>query len=127
MGATTSAVDRLRTAGPCQRLRPTDPGAGRRYEAMVRARATDDLSARMWTDGLVSGELHPSRGEEAAVVGVVDHLRDGDGAVPRIVARPAAIVARRFPSGAAPRFRCYYAAGRGGGLVGSVARCVKSR
>lgn len=59
--------------------RQAGPDVLRRYEAMVRARITDDVSAELWHEGFVSGELHTSAGEEAVVVGVVDHLRDGDG------------------------------------------------
>jgi pyruvate dehydrogenase E1 component alpha subunit len=48
------------------------------YELMHRSRLLEEATARLWHDGLVSGELHLGTGEEAVVAGVVSHLRDGD-------------------------------------------------
>lgn len=46
---------------------------------MVRSRAVDEASARLWHAGAVSGELHLGIGEEAVAAGVVAHLAPGDG------------------------------------------------
>ncbi|MFO7545786.1 MAG: thiamine pyrophosphate-dependent dehydrogenase E1 component subunit alpha [Trueperaceae bacterium] len=48
------------------------------YPAMLRSRLFDEAIARLWHDGLISGEMHQGTGEEAVVVGVVAHVREGD-------------------------------------------------
>jgi pyruvate dehydrogenase E1 component alpha subunit len=48
------------------------------YELMLRSRLLEEATARLWHDGLISGELHLGTGEEAVVAGIVSHLRDGD-------------------------------------------------
>jgi pyruvate dehydrogenase E1 component alpha subunit len=72
--------------------------AHRRFEAMLRARLTDEASAQLWDRGRISGELHTSRGEEAVVVGVVDHL-DGRDGVASDHRSTAPFVARGVPVG----------------------------
>jgi acetoin:2,6-dichlorophenolindophenol oxidoreductase subunit alpha len=48
------------------------------YPSMLRSRLFDEAIAKLWHDGLISGEMHQGTGEEAVVVGVVDHVREGD-------------------------------------------------
>jgi acetoin:2,6-dichlorophenolindophenol oxidoreductase subunit alpha len=48
------------------------------YPSMLRSRLFDEAVAKLWHDGLISGEMHQGTGEEAVVVGVVDHVREGD-------------------------------------------------
>lgn len=50
----------------------------RLYAGMVRIRAVEAAFTALWEEGRVGGELHTCVGEEAAVVGVADHLRPGD-------------------------------------------------
>lgn len=45
---------------------------------MAEARAFEEALGDLWRRGLISGELHLGIGEEGAIAGVVDHLRDGD-------------------------------------------------
>jgi pyruvate dehydrogenase E1 component alpha subunit len=45
---------------------------------MAEIRAFEEALGDLWQRGLISGELHLGIGEEGAIVGVVDHLRDGD-------------------------------------------------
>ncbi len=48
------------------------------YGLMLRSRLFEEATARLWHDGLISGEMHTGTGEEAIIAGVVAHLRDGD-------------------------------------------------
>ena len=48
------------------------------YELMLRSRLFEEATSRLWSDGLISGELHLGTGEEAVVAGIVSNLRDGD-------------------------------------------------
>jgi acetoin:2,6-dichlorophenolindophenol oxidoreductase subunit alpha len=48
------------------------------YKQMLRSRLFEEVVAMLWREGLISGEMHLGTGEEAAIAGVVDHLRDGD-------------------------------------------------
>jgi len=48
------------------------------YSLMLKSRLIEEAVARLWQDGLISGEMHLGTGEEAIVAGVVSHLRDGD-------------------------------------------------
>ena len=48
------------------------------YGHMFRSRLFEEASARLWHDGLISGELHAGTGEEAIVAGIVPQLKDGD-------------------------------------------------
>lgn len=50
----------------------------RLYERMLRIRLFEESVCALWKEGLISGEMHSSLGEEAIAVGVVDHLGDGD-------------------------------------------------
>jgi pyruvate dehydrogenase E1 component alpha subunit len=45
---------------------------------MYYSRCFEGAVARLWQDGLISGEMHVGVGEEAIVAGVVDHLQEGD-------------------------------------------------
>jgi len=48
------------------------------YALMLKSRLFEEAVARLWHDGLISGEMHLGTGEEGIVAGVVAHLRDGD-------------------------------------------------
>lgn len=48
------------------------------YRLMRKCRAYEDAVARLWRDGLISGEMHLGTGEEAVVTGVVAQLRPED-------------------------------------------------
>lgn len=48
------------------------------YALMLRSRLFEQAIARLWHDGLISGEMHLGTGEEAIIAGVVAHLREGD-------------------------------------------------
>lgn len=48
------------------------------YGQMTRARAFELALARLWEEGLISGEMHLGTGEEAVVAGVVSHLDEMD-------------------------------------------------
>jgi len=48
------------------------------YAAMLRSRLYEEAAAKLWHDGLISGEMHLGTGEEAVVAAVVAQLRDGD-------------------------------------------------
>ena len=49
------------------------------YPLMLKSRLYEEAIARLWHDGLISGEMHLGTGEEAVIAGVVAHLREGDG------------------------------------------------
>ena len=48
------------------------------YENMLRSRLFEKAVTRIWNDGLISGEMHLSVGEEAIVAGTVLQLQDKD-------------------------------------------------
>jgi TPP-dependent pyruvate/acetoin dehydrogenase alpha subunit len=48
------------------------------YALMLKSRLFEEAIAKLWRDGLISGEMHLGTGEEAIVAGVVSHLREGD-------------------------------------------------
>jgi len=48
------------------------------YELMFKSRLFEEGIARLWKDGLISGEMHLGVGEEAIVVSVVSQLQEGD-------------------------------------------------
>jgi len=48
------------------------------YALMLRSRLLEEAIAKLWHDGLISGEMHLGTGEEAINAGVVAHLREGD-------------------------------------------------
>ena len=48
------------------------------YSHMLRSRLYEEAIAKLWHDGLISGEMHLGTGEEAIIAGVVDQLREGD-------------------------------------------------
>ncbi len=48
------------------------------YRLMLKSRLLEEAIAKLWHEGLISGEMHLGTGEEAIVAGVVNHLREGD-------------------------------------------------
>jgi acetoin:2,6-dichlorophenolindophenol oxidoreductase subunit alpha len=48
------------------------------YALMLKSRLFEETIAKLWHDGLISGEMHLGTGEEAIVAGVVANLREGD-------------------------------------------------
>lgn len=48
------------------------------YARMLTSRLFEEAVARLWHDGLISGEMHLGTGEEGIVAGVVEHLAAGD-------------------------------------------------
>jgi pyruvate dehydrogenase E1 component alpha subunit len=48
------------------------------YTLMLKSRLFEESIAKLWHNGLISGEMHLGTGEEAIIAGVVAHLRDGD-------------------------------------------------
>jgi pyruvate dehydrogenase E1 component alpha subunit len=78
------------------------PDLLRLYRMMLTSRRLEEEIARLWHEGLISGEMHLGIGDEGIVAGVLDHLGDGDAvaadhrSTPPLVMRgadPAAIVA----------------------------------
>jgi len=45
---------------------------------MLKSRLFEEAVAKLWHDGLISGEMHLGTGEEAIIAGVVANLREGD-------------------------------------------------
>jgi acetoin:2,6-dichlorophenolindophenol oxidoreductase subunit alpha len=48
------------------------------YALMLKSRLFEEAIAKLWREGLISGEMHLGTGEEAIIAGVVTHLREGD-------------------------------------------------
>jgi len=48
------------------------------YAVMLKSRLLEEAIAKLWHDGLISGEMHLGTGEEAIIAGVVPQLREGD-------------------------------------------------
>lgn len=48
------------------------------YALMLKSRLFEEAIARLWHEGLISGEMHLGTGEEAIIAGVVSHLKEGD-------------------------------------------------
>src|SRR5574342_257956 len=48
------------------------------YGIMLKSRLFEEAIAKLWHEGLISGEMHLGTGEEAIIAGVVSHLREGD-------------------------------------------------
>lgn len=48
------------------------------YAVMLKSRLLEEAIAKLWHDGLISGEMHLGTGEEAIMAGVVPQLREGD-------------------------------------------------
>ena len=48
------------------------------YSLMLKSRLFEEATAKLWHEGLISGEMHLGTGEEAIIAGVVSHLKDGD-------------------------------------------------
>jgi pyruvate dehydrogenase E1 component alpha subunit len=45
---------------------------------MLKSRLFEEAIARLWQEGLISGEMHLGTGEEAIIAGIVSHIREGD-------------------------------------------------
>jgi acetoin:2,6-dichlorophenolindophenol oxidoreductase subunit alpha len=54
------------------------PDLLRLYRMMLTSRRLEEEIARLWHQGLISGEMHLGIGDEGIVAGVLDHLGDGD-------------------------------------------------
>lgn len=48
------------------------------YALMLKSRLLEEAIAKLWHDGLISGEMHLGTGEEAIIAGVVTQLQEGD-------------------------------------------------
>jgi TPP-dependent pyruvate/acetoin dehydrogenase alpha subunit len=48
------------------------------YKLMLKSRLFEEAIAKLWHEGLISGEMHLGTGEEAIIAGVVAHLKEGD-------------------------------------------------
>jgi TPP-dependent pyruvate/acetoin dehydrogenase alpha subunit len=48
------------------------------YALMLKSRLFEEAVAKLWHDGLISGEMHLGTGEEAIIAGVVSQLQEGD-------------------------------------------------
>jgi len=48
------------------------------YPLMLQSRLYEEGIAKLWNDGLISGEMHLVTGEEAIIAGIVSQLHDGD-------------------------------------------------
>lgn len=48
------------------------------YALMLKSRLLEEAIAKLWHDGLISGEMHLGTGEEAIISGVVPQLHEGD-------------------------------------------------
>ncbi len=48
------------------------------YALMLKSRLFEEAIAKLWHDGLISGEMHLGTGEEAIIAGVVSHLHEDD-------------------------------------------------
>ena len=48
------------------------------YRMMFEIRRVEERIKSLWEAGLISGEMHLGTGEEAVIVEVVGHIRDGD-------------------------------------------------
>jgi len=48
------------------------------YVLMLKSRLFEEAIAKLWHDGLISGEMHLGTGEEAIIAGVVSKLGEGD-------------------------------------------------
>lgn len=48
------------------------------YSLMLKSRLFEEASAKLWHEGMISGEMHLGTGEEAIIAGIVSHLKEGD-------------------------------------------------
>jgi acetoin:2,6-dichlorophenolindophenol oxidoreductase subunit alpha len=48
------------------------------YALMLKSRLFEEAIAKLWDEGLISGEMHLGTGEEAIIAGVVNNLLEGD-------------------------------------------------
>jgi pyruvate dehydrogenase E1 component alpha subunit len=87
------------------------------YLQMCRIRFLEEEVARLWREGLVSGEMHLGSGEEGAVVGVLAHLEPGDALSVDYRSTPP-FVARGVPVEALVRELLGDPAGLDGGAAG---------
>jgi pyruvate dehydrogenase E1 component alpha subunit len=54
------------------------PNAEVLYRQMYKSRRFEEAVTQLWSEGRISAEMHLSKGEEAIIAGVVDHVTDGD-------------------------------------------------
>jgi len=54
------------------------PNAEGLYRQMYKSRRFEEAVTQLWNDGHISAEMHLSKGQEAIVAGVLDHVIDGD-------------------------------------------------
>lgn len=54
------------------------PNAEGLYRQMYKSWRFEEAVTQLWNDGYISAEMHLSRGEEAIIAGVLDHVTDGD-------------------------------------------------
>ncbi len=85
------------------------------YALMLKSRLFEEAIAKLWHEGLISGEMHHGTGEEAIVAGVVSQLREGD-AMALDHRGSAALIMR----GVDPRLILRELLGRPDGLCGSM-------
>lgn len=48
------------------------------YRWMYLSRRFEEITKRLWMEGLISGEMHLGMGEEAVAAGIVSHMNDQD-------------------------------------------------
>ncbi len=48
------------------------------YRLMYKSRFFEEIISKLWSEGLISGEMHLGTGEEAIVASVVSNLEEGD-------------------------------------------------
>ncbi|MGO9021200.1 MAG: thiamine pyrophosphate-dependent dehydrogenase E1 component subunit alpha [Syntrophobacteraceae bacterium] len=48
------------------------------YPLMLKSRLFEEAVAKLWHDGLISGEMHLGTGEEAIIAGIATQLHEGD-------------------------------------------------
>lgn len=48
------------------------------YSMMLKSRLFEEAVAKLWYDGLISGEMHMGTGEEAIIAGVISQIQEGD-------------------------------------------------
>jgi len=48
------------------------------YKLMFQSRMIEEIIAKLWQEGRISGEMHMGIGEEGIIAGVISHLIEGD-------------------------------------------------
>ncbi len=87
------------------------------YKLMLKSRLFEEAIAKLWHEGLISGEMHLGTGEEAIVAGVVAQLQEGD-AMALDHRGTAALLMRGVEPGLILRELLGYATGLCGGMGG---------